>query len=220
MKTIIACRSIRPELEKIKGEDPDLRVKYLPQNLHRYPDKLKTMLQKVINRFADNSDIMVLGYGLCSNGIVGVTAPRQGLYIPRTHDCIAFYLGSREAYKNIFSKNPGTYHLTKSWIDNNTDPLGLVENEYEARVGRELAEETMQTEINNYSFISYINADVEDNEKYRKRAKENAAFFNKQFIEYNGSDEYFKKILYGPYNTQDFIFVKPHEKVHQKEFLK
>ncbi|MFP3859426.1 MAG: DUF1638 domain-containing protein [Bacteroidales bacterium] len=220
MKTVIACRSIKPELERMKEGEENLKVKYLPQNLHRTPDKLREMLQNVINKFEKESDIMVLGYGLCSNGIVGVRAPQQGLYIPRTHDCIAFYLGSRENYKNIFGKHPGTYHLTKSWIDNKKDPLGLVENEYTERVGRELAEETMKAEIKNYEFISYVNTNVGDDEKYRKRARENADFFNKKFIEYNGSADYFKKIIYGPYDTQDFVFVKPNDKVNQKEFLK
>lgn len=220
MKTVIACKSIKPELDRMKAGEDNLKVKYLPQNLHRTPDRLREMIQDVIDKFEPESDIMVLGYGLCSNGIVGVNAPHQGLYIPRTHDCIAFYLGSRAAYINIFSKHPGTYHLTKSWIDNKKDPLGLIENEYTERVGREMAEETMRAEIKNYEYISYVNTNVGEEEQYRKRARENADFFNKKFIEYNGSADYFNKILYGPYDTQDFVFVKPYEKVNQKEFLK
>ena len=220
MNTIIACGSIRPELERLKGTKEDVVVRYLPQNLHRTPHRMKDLIQKVIEKAETESENIILGYGLCSNGVVGVKAPAQGLYIPRVHDCIALYLGSREKYKEIFSKRPGTYHLTKSWIDNKKDPLGLVENEYTERVGRELAEETMQTEIRNYSHISYVSTAAGDNDKYRQRAKANAEFFRKQFIEYTGSNDYFKRILFGPYNEPDFIYIKPNQEITQKEFLK
>jgi hypothetical protein len=220
MRTIIACGSIKPELDRLAKDATDVNLRYLPQNLHRTPDKMGGLIQKVIEKAELESEEIILGYGLCSNGVVGVEAPGQGLYIPRVHDCIALYLGSREKYKKIFSKNPGTYHLTKSWIDNEKDPLGLVENEYTERVGRELAEETMNTEIRNYKYISFVSTAAEDDEQYRKRAKENAEFFDKEFIEYEGSNEYFNKILFGPYTESDFIYINPNQKITQKEFLK
>ncbi len=220
MNTIIACGSIKPELENFKDDDKNIVTRYLPQNLHRTPHKMKDIIQKVVEKAEEESENIILGYGLCSNGVVGVKAPRQGLYIPRVHDCIALYLGSRDKYFKIFSKYPGTYHLTKSWIDNQKDPLGLVENEYSERVGRELAEETMKTEIRNYKYISYVSTLSGNNDHYRQRAKENAEFFNKKFVEYEGSNDYFRKILYGPYDDKDFIYIKPNQEITQKEFLK
>jgi len=221
MKTkIIACGSIKPELENIKREDDNAEIEFLPQNLHRAPQKMVGFIQQALDKVNEDIEKVILGYGLCSNGIVGLKAPKQGLYIPRTHDCVAFYLGSRKKYYDIFSKHPGTYHLTPSWIDNEKDPLGLIENEYTRRVGREMAEETMQYEIRNYEYISFINTGAGDTEKYRKRAKANASYFNKKFIEYNGSDEYFRKMLYGPYDKTDFIYIEPNCKVQQNEFLK
>src|SRR6056297_2478403 len=169
MRTIIACGSIKPELEKLAHHRDDVKIRTMPQNLHRTPHKMKDLIQKVIQKAEGENDQIVLGYGLCSNGVVGIEAPKQGLYIPRVHDCIALYLGSRDKYQRIFSKNPGTYHLTKSWIDNQKDPLGLVENEYTERVGREFAEEAMNTEIRNYKYISFVNTGAGDDEKYRKR---------------------------------------------------
>jgi len=220
MKKIIACGSIKPELENIKEDTDGADIEFLPQNLHRAPDKMVEAIQKALDNIDEGYDQVILGYGLCSNGIVGLKAPKQGLYIPRSHDCVAFYLGSREKYFSIFSKHPGTYHLTPAWIDNEKDPLGLIENEYTRRVGREMAEETMQYEIRNYEYISFINTGTRDTDKYRKRAKENASYFNKKFIEYNGTGEYFRKMLYGPYDKKDFIYISPNCKVKQNEFLK
>lgn len=220
MNIIIACGSIRPELEKAKGAEDSVRIITLPQNLHRAPHKMSGVIQKALDQVTGEADKVILGYGLCSNGIVGVEAPSQGLYIPRAHDCITFYLGSRQRYHEIFSKHPGTYHLTRSWIENKTDPLGLLENEYTRRVGREMAEETIQTEIRNYEYISFVDTGTGDSEKYREQAKRNAEYFNKKYIEYPGSDDYFRKMIFGPYDTSDFIYIKPYQEVKQSEFLK
>ncbi len=220
MRRIIACRSIKPEMDQLVQPEAPFHIRYMPQNLHRYPHKLKEFLQKAIDQTDSGYDQVVLGYGLCSNGIVGLKAPEQGLYIPHVHDCIALYLGSRQAYQKIFHQHPGTYHLTPSWINNQTDPLGLMENEYTQRVGAEMAEETMRTEIRNYSHISFVNTNAPNSDKYRRRARENARYFNKEFIEYQGSDAFFRKILYGPHQNPDFIYIQPGNIVKQKDFLK
>jgi len=220
MRKIIACGSIRPELEMLADGQEEIEMRFLPQNLHRIPEKLTAVLQKALDETGEDASEIVLGYGLCSNGVVGLKAPRQGLLIPRVHDCIAFYLGSHQAYQKVFSQKPGTYHLTRSWIDNQTDPLGLMRNEYTRRVGPELAEETIRTEIRNYRYISYVSTIAGDSEKYRTCARKNAEFFGKEFIEYPGSDQYFRKILYGPYQEPDFIRIEPGAIVKQKDFLK
>ena len=231
MNTVIACASIKPELERLKDNASGLRVCYLPQNLHRTPGKLKELLQKNIDRLAKDGGKMVLGYGLCSNALVGLKAPEQGLYVPRAHDCITFFLGGRNLYKEAFAKNPGTYYLTRSWIDNQKDPLGQVENEYTERVGRSMAEEAMETEIRNYRYIGYVappgaetgdehSGNPEEENRYLQRAKENASFFGKELMCHKGNDAMFRKILFGPYAGPDFIHIKPSETVKQSEFLK
>lgn len=231
MKTVIACASIKPELERLKGGESGLQVCYLPQQLHRTPGKLKGLLQQNIDRLAKDGGTLVLGYGLCSNALVGLRAPEQGMYVPRAHDCITFYLGGRKMYQKAFASYPGTYYLTRAWIDNRKDPLGQVENEYTERVGRSMAEEAMETEIRNYRYIGYINppdSDTgnnsslhrEEESPYLKRARENAAFFGKELMCHQGNDTMFRKILFGPYAGPDFIHIKPLETVKQSEFLK
>jgi len=221
MNHIIACAGLKPEIELVRNGDEDIRVQYLRQNLHRAPDKLNKKLQGAIDEIPDNEDMtVVLGYGLCSNAVVGVRAPSQGMYIPRVHDCITLYLGNRETYKKEFNQKPGTYYLTSGWINNQTDPLGMMENEYTRRVGRELAEETIKEEIRNYSRISFIHTAGSKNPRYVERAKANATYFGKEFTEFKRDDTYFRKILYGPYEKPDFVYIEPHDKVKQIEFLK
>ena len=167
----------------------------------------------------DIASKIVLGYGLCSNGVVGLLAPKQGLIIPRVHDCISLFLGSRERYAAVFKKRPGTYYLTPGWIAEEKDPIGMVENDYTARVGREEAIWAVHEELKHYTHIALINTGVGDVKALRKRALENAEFLEKEYEEIPGSAEYFRKIFFGPYDDKDFVIVAPGERVQQKPFL-
>lgn len=75
---VIACRIMEPELTHARLEltegDEDLEILYLDQLLHRTPGKLLSLVQEKIDQVAPSVSRIVLGYGLCSNGIIGVTA--------------------------------------------------------------------------------------------------------------------------------------------------
>lgn len=219
-RIVIACGGMKAELEKQQPERYGVKMHYMPQNLHRTPEKLTLMLQKAIDEAAEEAKEIVLGYGLCSNGVVGLRAPRQGLYIPRVHDCITLYLGSREKYQKIFSEQPGTYYLTPNWIDNRKDPLGLAEHEYTRRVGPNAAFETMEWELKNYTHISFIDSIPEKRSTYREIARNNARRFGKRYIEIPGKETFFRKIIFGPWDDQNFVYVNPHEISKQKDFIK
>lgn len=218
-RTIIACESIKDELKKVFNGEKSIKLKFLPINFHRKPGKLTGVLQQAIDKAAEHSESIVLGYGLCSNATVGLTAPGIRVMIPRTHDCISMYLGGQRNYKKFFFQYPGTYFLTKSWIDNQKDPLGLVENEYQQRVGDEMAKEAMDTELKNYNYIGFINNQTGNTPYYKNKSIENAQFFDKEYIELEGSDTFIKKILYGPYDTRDFVILEPYQTSKQNQFL-
>lgn len=68
--------------------------------LHDRPDHLRASLQGVINELEarDDIDAITLLYGLCGCGTAGLRAGRHPLVIPRAHDCITLFLGSRERF--------------------------------------------------------------------------------------------------------------------------
>ncbi|MFO7930231.1 MAG: DUF1638 domain-containing protein [Desulfosalsimonas sp.] len=221
-RVIIACRVMEYELESLrqqKGGD-DVEIRYLDQNLHRTPEKMPDLIQAQIDDAADYAELIVLGYGLCSNGIVGITARKQQVCIPRVHDCIALLLGSRQAYFRAFNERAGTYYLTPGWVAEEKDPLGMMENEYTPRMGRETAEWGIKEELKHYSHIVLIDTSTGDIKKLRKRARANAEFLGKEYEEVKGSRAYFEKILFGPYDTEDFVCLEPGEKSEQKPFMK
>ena len=51
-------------------------------------------------------DAILLGYGLCGNGLAGVTARHTRLVLPRAHDCIGILMGSRGPPPGLFRGEP------------------------------------------------------------------------------------------------------------------
>lgn len=218
-RVVIACRVMEPELRQAQAESGDeAEVIYLDQALHRTPAKLLGELQDKIDQAAQRASRIVLGYGLCSNGVVGVTARRQGLLIPRCHDCIALFLGSPSRYQEVFRQKPGTYYLTPGWIAEKKDPLGILA-ENTAKFDRETAEWVMEEEFKHYTHISLIDTGVEEMAPLRARAKENAEVLKKQYEEIPGSLEYFRQIVSGPYSDDKFLCLASGEAFTQEMFF-
>ena len=218
---VVACGIFRREMEALRPADRGVAVEYLDQSLHRTPERMTGAVQDAVDRAARHATLeIVLGYGLCSNGTVGVRAPEQGLLVPRIHDCIGLFLGSRKAYDRAFTKQPGTYYLTPGWIAEEKDPLGMLEGEYTARVGKEDAAWAIQEELKHYSHVALIDTRAGGDAKaLRARAKDNARFLDKAYEEVPGSSAYFEKILFGPHDEGDFLRVDPGQSVAQEPFL-
>ena len=216
---VIACRVMEPELNQVLAEGAeDVEILYLDQALHRTPAKLLGLVQEKIDQASLTASRIVLGYGLCSNGVVGVTARQQGLLIPRCHDCIALFLGSPLRYQEVFREKPGTYYLTPGWVAEKKDPLGILE-EYVPRYGRETAQWVIEEELKHYTHIALIDTGVEEMAPIRERAMENAAVLKKQYQEISGSLEYFRELLCGPYTEEKFLRLRLGEQFTQEMFF-
>lgn len=218
-RVLIACRVMQAELDDLIQGDPRVEIRYLDQALHRTPQKMAALVQEQVDAVAGYAKEVVLGYGLCSNGIAGVVAREQGLVVPRCHDCIALFLGSRSAYDQTFGERPGTYYLTRGWLAEKKDPLGIVEDEYTARVGRDTAIWAMNEELKHYTHISFIRAGQADLSPYCDRARENAVFFGKEYSEIKGSMDYFERMIHGFFDKEDFLMVPPGQIITQEMFL-
>lgn len=218
-RTVIACGVLKSELEELKGNSPDIETIYIDQNYHRTPHLLPEILQETIQEVKDRTKQIILGYGLCSNGIVGLRAPPQGLIVTKAHDCISLFMGSREEYNKQFQQNPGTYYITPGWIKEQKDPLGILENEYIPKLGPEIAKWGAKEEIKNYTQIALINSGILDLTPYRSRAKENANYFDKIYLELSGNNRYLYKILFEPYENRDFFLLEHGEVVKQNWFF-
>lgn len=213
---VVACRVLKNELLAVDA--PGVRFEFLEQGLHRTPDKMPQAIQEIIHQAGDDIDYIMLGYGACGRGIVGVKAEKQPVVIPRAHDCISFWLGSAEAHRKEHEKAPGTYYLNKGWIDEAKSPLASFE-EYTERYGRETAEWVISEEFKNYTRVALIDTGTYDPAVYREHARANAEFLGLAYEEIKGSPALFEKMVKGEWHEDEFIILQPGEEVTQETFL-
>src|SRR4030067_1445474 len=207
---VIACNIMKDEL--LRFQTTGISFFFLEQSLHRTPQKMKPIIQEEIDRAAEQElDYIILSYGLCSNGILGVKANRHPMVIPKVHDCIALFLGSCNRYMEEQKKEPGTYYLTKGWIEEGKSPLGIYK-EYCQRYGQETAEWAIKEELKNYTRIALVDVGTDLSETHREHARENARFLHLRYEEMAGSLAFFEKMLRGWWN-EDFIIIKPGQEV-------
>jgi hypothetical protein len=211
---VIACATVIEEMLPHLPPGTDYCV--LDFGLHINPEALRRVLQETIDASATSAETILLGYGLCSQAVVGLRANGCTLVIPKVDDCIAIFLGSEEAYKAQFRAEPGTYYLTKGWIEAGDSPFA----EYDGLVelyGEEKARRLMGQILKNYTRLALINTGQYELERYRDYSRRTAAQFGLRYEEIPGSNALIKKILYGPWDG-DFVVVRPGETVGYRDF--
>jgi len=196
----------------------DVTYEALDFGLHLTPEKLRRQLQEVIDAASAEVDTVILGYGLCSMAVVGLKANGCTLVIPRVDDCIAIFLGSRVAYQKQFGREPGTYYLTKGWIEVNDTPFAEYEQLVEKH-GPEQAERMIKLVLKNYTRLAFIDTSHYGQEQYREYARHMAERFGLRYEEIPGSKALVKKMLYGLWDG-DFVIARPGETISYADFQK
>jgi hypothetical protein len=93
-------------------------LEFLTQGHHDAPCQGRHEIQRRIDAVpAGRYDAIVLGYGLCGQILSGLSTTHTRLVVPRAHDCISLFLGSKERYQELFAGNPGTYYFTSGWLE-------------------------------------------------------------------------------------------------------
>jgi hypothetical protein len=212
----IACATVIEEMRPLLP--PGAVAEVLDFGLHVSPEKLKETLQKAIVASAREAETVVLGYGLCSNAVVGLNASTCTLVVPRVDDCIAIFLGSTATYRKEARKEPGTYYLTKGWIEVSDTPF----EEYvrmKERYGKSRADRVMKMMLKNYTRLAYIDTGQSDQERYQAYARKTAQEFNLRYEKIPGSLALIRKMIHGPWDD-DFVVVPPGETLMFADFKK
>lgn len=192
----LACRVFEALLARSIPAELKDRLTFLDYGLHRIPKKLTRSVQSAIDAIRTPS-LIVLGYGMCGNGLLGIQAGSHTLLMPRTEDCIAIFLGSDEAYRAEFNAHPGTYYLTGGWLEAGSDPLKEYET-YLPKYGKETADFVMDTQYKNYTRLALVGHSDEDLSAYRLRALRVADYckrWNMTYHELRGSDDYIRRLV-------------------------
>ena len=211
---IIACRTVIEEMQQLLPSDMEWLT--LDSGLHLHPDKLQGALQAMIDEITAHTETIILGYGLCSMGVIGLKASDSTLVIPLLDDCIALFLGSRTAYRKALNQEPGTYFLSKGWIDAGITLLDELKS-MEERYGKRRAELVMKRMLQHYRRLAFIDMGYQDQERYRQFSQRAAQKLNLYYQEIKGTPELLRKICNGPWDDE-FVVAPPGHIIRLEDF--
>jgi len=220
---VIACKVLYREFCYYAATSRNLvEVRFLEQGLHNEPSKLRRSAQAEIDAADETGqyDAILLGYGLCSNGIEGLRSTKHKLVIPRAHDCITFFLGSKERYAEHFRDHPGTYWYTPGWIETNgaadKPRYDAVYREYVEKYGEDNAKylfEVLQSWMEHYDRAAYVDLGFCENMAFREHTKAVAAERGWKYVEVKGDPRLVIDLLEGNWDSGRFLVVEPGETV-------
>ncbi len=211
---VIACATVMEELAP--RMPPEMPRQVLDFGLHVRPGSLAEALQAAVDA-SPGHDVVLLGYGRCSGAIIGLRATHCPLVIPRVDDCIALFLGGRDAYEAQVRGEPGTYYLTKGWMEAGDSPFDQGDR-LAARYGAERAAWLIERMLRNYTRLAFIDTGPPDVERYRLRALDAAERYGLRFTEIKGSPTLIEKLLHGRWD-REFVVVEQGDTVRFEAFI-
>ena len=222
---VIACQVFQDLFKRYTAPGMIQNYTYLDYGLHSHPRKLNLAIRDALDGLSEPS-LVILGYGLCGNGLSGIQAGLHTLLIPRADDCIAIFLGSYERYQREFKSESGTYYLTKGWLESGSNPLQEYQ-EYVQKYGLAKANWLIDSLYHNYRRVALVAHSQEDLDTYRSKAMEVAKFCERWGMRYQeilGSSAYFEHLiqiaLLPETADENFILVHPGGELRQDQFLR
>ena len=227
----LSCEALARPVYLCAAQSPHIvDVELFRIGLHNEPPHLRAQLQARIDTLNDPAyDAIVLAYGLCGQATAGLRARDRPLVIPRAHDCITLFLGSRARYKEQFERHPGTYWYALDYMQRregvgttlslgsglDTGNIQDLYDEYVEKYGQDNADylmEVMGAWQNHYNRAVYIDLGVGDGSVIELQTQEEADRRGWTFERVAGDLVLIRRLLNGDW-AQDFLILQPGEQI-------
>ena len=229
---LIACEILFREFCAAVARSPHrIDLEFLPKGLHDIGKVgMQARLQEAIDAVdQDKYDAILLGYALCSNGLVGLAPRRVPLVVPRAHDCITLFLGDKDRYLRYFQSHPGVYFKTSGWIERGNEleqyrPESIQQKsgmswsyeELVAKYGEDNARflyDQLCDMTRNYSQYTFIRMGIEPDDRFERHARDEASARGWKFEILEGDMRLVDHLVGGRWDAEQFLVVQPGERI-------
>lgn len=216
---LLACSVFEQEIAlHAQGGSHIAETRFFEMGLHDRPEQLRSALQASLDAVDARSDIeaVVLAYGLCGRGTAGLRPLHHKLVIPRAHDCITLFLGSKEAYAEHQRRCPTCYYYAPGWNRNRRVPgpekLAEMRAELGAKFDAEDVEFLVATEREQWArhdTATYLDLGTDDAPAEAEYARKCADWLGWKFEHLPGDATLLRDLLWGNWDGQRFQIIEP-----------
>jgi N-methylhydantoinase A/oxoprolinase/acetone carboxylase beta subunit len=227
---VIACGVFEPELTELAASAPgEVHLHFLDAGLHSTPNLLRDKVQAELDAAVGRGySAIIVAYGLCGRGTSSIIARDCPVVLPRVHDCMTLFLGSREEYRKQFSRHPGTFYTTPGWYEKKSglggrpgegkraDGESARQDHRFADLARKFGERNAADIIHffdswkrNYTRAAFIDTGVGDRERYAQHAKDMAEQFGWTYERLRGDISMLQALLHGQWDDERICVLKP-----------
>lgn len=216
MQTIaLACETISDEINlSVEKIDSRITIRWIESGLHNSPEKLRCFLQSKIDSLEnENRDLrnILLFFGYCGNALLGLTAARCRLIIPRVDDCISLLLGGNRKRRELCGEAM-SYFLTRGWLRHENN----LWNEYHyclQKYGPKRTLDIYRLMLDKYKYLNVIKTGAYDPEDILPQTRELADALGLQHKMVEGSLDIIQKALLEEWD-EDFAIIEPNSPVN------
>ena len=216
---LLACNVFEQEIAlHARGATHLAETRFFEIGLHDRPDLLRAILQQNLDEVDARTDIeaVVLAYGLCGRGAAGLHPLRHKLVLPRAHDCIAVFMGSKETYAEHQRRCPTCFYYTPGWNRARRvpgpDKLAALKIELAKKFDNDNLEFLLDTEREQWAqhnTATYIDLGTDDAEPEAAYAQRCAEWLGWKFERIHGDATLLHDLLWGNWDDARFQIVGP-----------
>lgn len=214
-RLLIACETLKDEVElAIKNTDQEIEIKWMSNLLHDSPDRLRSALQEEIDAHEGDYDQLLLAYGNCGNGLLGLKTQKAQMIIPRYEDCIGLVLSNKTDLERIRTR---TYFLTSGWLRSEKS-LDAEYAHHVKKYGEDRAKMIYEMLYKNYKDLMLIDTGAYDIDEWLKKTNEIGEMLNLDVVVDKGSVTPLEKLISGDWDEK-FLVIEPGRVTIQSDFM-